>query len=327
MKHFSRSNVRRMVRLVGMVLLGMVCLTPGAQIARAESSGPRYYNDESSISTSHTDWMTWVPDDFSLAQMSIPGTHDTMTYNLPAYTAAWTQNLSLKTQLEAGIRAIDIRAKHENDTFELVHDKVDLDMEFRRDVLILIDEFLKAHPKETILMRLKEEAQNEAVGNTRSFVQTFKAYRDDPNYTSYFWKPSSSDPKIPELKDVRGKIVLLQDFKPIGGEGYGLPWGGSRMDIQDNYTVINSEDKYNSPSPRSSTTHRIMSLTASHRSALHPRTRRTRLASCTSTTRVLQESCLIIWREELLLFKHAVSTTTPSNSFSRGAPSGEPASS
>jgi 1-phosphatidylinositol phosphodiesterase len=249
MKYFSRSNVRRMVRLVGMMLLGMLCLTPGAQIARAESSGARYYNDEETISTSHTDWMKWVPDDFSLAQMSIPGTHDTMTYNLPAYTAAWTQNLSLKTQLEAGIRAIDIRAKHENNTFELVHDKVDLDMEFRRDVLNPIDEFLKAHPDETILMRLKEEAENEAVGNTRSFAKTFLAYRDDENYTNNFWparSPLSDKPAIPALGEVRGKIVLLRNFAPISGEEYGLAWNDNpNIDIQDDYKRSRTDNKYN----------------------------------------------------------------------------------
>jgi 1-phosphatidylinositol phosphodiesterase len=243
MKHFSRSNVRRMVRLVGMMLLGMLCLTPGAQIARAESSGARYYNDEETISTNHADWMKWVPDDFTLAQMSIPGTHDTLTYDLPAYTAAWNQNLSLSSQLEAGIRAVDFRASHWNNTFAMYHGDVYLGMEFGEHALKPMVKFLHDHPFETILMRITD---NEDVGgNTRSFAETFKAYRDNPNVKPYFWMPPSPDPEIPTLEKVRGKIVLLRDFKPIGGEEYGLPWGGAKMDIQDDYTWASPEYKWN----------------------------------------------------------------------------------
>ena len=236
MKHFSQSNVRRMVRLVSMMLLGMLCLTPGAQIARAESSGPRYYNSVDSISTSHADWMKWVPDDFTLAQMSIPGTHDTLTYNLPYVSVARTQGLPLATQLEAGIRAIDLRAKHGNNTFLMYHGPVYLDMEFGKHALTPMVEFLKAHPDETILMHLAWEDQEDLGGNTRTFAETFKAYRDHPDYQSYFWKPSSTDPAIPRLGEVRGKIVLLRNFKPIGGEEYGLPWNDNpKIDIQNDY--------------------------------------------------------------------------------------------
>ncbi|MCB2615736.1 phosphatidylinositol-specific phospholipase C, partial [Listeria monocytogenes] len=61
-------------------------------------------------------WMSALPDTTNLAALSIPGTHDTMSYH---GDITWTltkplaqpQTMSLYQQLEAGIRYIDIRAK------------------------------------------------------------------------------------------------------------------------------------------------------------------------------------------------------------------------
>lgn len=61
-------------------------------------------------------WMSALPDTTNLAALSIPGTHDTMSYNgditwTLTKPLAQTQTMSLYQQLEAGIRYIDIRAK------------------------------------------------------------------------------------------------------------------------------------------------------------------------------------------------------------------------
>jgi 1-phosphatidylinositol phosphodiesterase len=179
-----------------------------------------------------------------LAQMSIPGTHDTLTYDLPAYTAAWDQNLSLAMQLQAGIRAVDFRASHWNDTFAMYHGSVYLDMEFGEHALTPMVEFLDAHPTETILMRIMDNG--DVGGNTRTFAETFKAYRDNPNYKPYFWMPPAPDAAIPTLTQVRGKIVVLQNFTPLSGEQYGLPWNDNpKIDIQDDSNVASSEYKWN----------------------------------------------------------------------------------
>ena len=78
-----------------------------------------YYYDESSIQTSHPDWMSWLPDDMYLGEISIPGTHDSISRHggpIPE-----TQSLTLTQQFNAGIRFIDIRALHEGDSFAMVH--------------------------------------------------------------------------------------------------------------------------------------------------------------------------------------------------------------
>ncbi|WP_233498140.1 phosphatidylinositol-specific phospholipase C domain-containing protein, partial [Listeria innocua] len=68
-------------------------------------------------------WMSALPDTTNLASLSIPGTHDTMSYNgdmtwTLTKPLARTQKMSLYQQLEAGIRYIDIRAK---DNLKIYH--------------------------------------------------------------------------------------------------------------------------------------------------------------------------------------------------------------
>ena len=60
----------------------------------------------------HPAWMAAVPDETNLTSLSIPGTHDTMTYGLlrpdPVLNC---QNWNLSVQLDAGLRYVDIRAR------------------------------------------------------------------------------------------------------------------------------------------------------------------------------------------------------------------------
>lgn len=66
--------------------------------------------------------MSELPDDAYVAQVSIPGTHDSATGNgttLDSY--ARTQEISLDKQLELGIRAFDFRPKANGNTLEAHH--------------------------------------------------------------------------------------------------------------------------------------------------------------------------------------------------------------
>lgn len=58
------------------------------------------------------DWMKHMPDNVSLAALSIPGTHDTLTHHLgESHPRLQCQSIDLETQLAAGIRYIDVRAR------------------------------------------------------------------------------------------------------------------------------------------------------------------------------------------------------------------------
>jgi 1-phosphatidylinositol phosphodiesterase len=84
------------------------------------------------------------------------------------------------------------------------------------DVLGTSVQFLQEHPSETILMRVKQE--HEPVDNTRSFAATFEYYRNQAAYTQFIWRGTT----LPTLQQVRGKIVILDDFS---GGWYGINWG------------------------------------------------------------------------------------------------------
>lgn len=77
------------------------------------------YADDASYRTlasaSNPDWMMRVPDDRSLAAISIPGTHDTSAITGGAITQT-QENFGNSAdthlaQLNAGIRALDIRVR------------------------------------------------------------------------------------------------------------------------------------------------------------------------------------------------------------------------
>ncbi|WP_158079767.1 phosphatidylinositol-specific phospholipase C domain-containing protein [Archangium sp. Cb G35] len=192
------------------------------------------------ILTSNTDWMRWIPNDTSVAALSIPGTHDTMTSGFLiddiedhfSYPWIMTQDRGLRSQLDAGVRALDIRARHYGDRFTMHHADAYLNSNFD-DVLQTVVQFLKEHPTETILMRVKQEHLPEAT--TRSFIETFRWYRDQAAYKDFIWGGNF----IPALREVRGKIVILDDFS---GGAYGISWGS--IQLQDNYNPDSKDQKW-----------------------------------------------------------------------------------
>ncbi|ADO75506.1 hypothetical protein [Stigmatella aurantiaca] len=99
------------------------------------------------------------------------------------------------------------------------------------NVLLSVRQFLINHPAETILMRVKEEHSPEST--TRSFAETFEWYRDQPDYAPIIWRGTT----VPSLGQVRGKIVIIDDFS--AGESYGIRWG--ELAIQDAYDFTDTD--------------------------------------------------------------------------------------
>ncbi|WP_394938047.1 phosphatidylinositol-specific phospholipase C [Psychromicrobium sp. YIM B11713] len=213
-----------------------------------------------SIDAAHNPaWMAQIPDSRLLSELSIPGTHETMAVHGGDVTQ--TQEFfgdsggTLARQLEAGIRAIDIRAKvNAGNTFTIHHGAVYQSANFD-DVLTNLRDFLRNHPTETVLMRLKHECTGETFSckdddGQADFLTIFRSYVD--KYPDLFWKPSvdeSQTASTPKLGDVRGKLVLAV-LNGVQGEcyqhyglfqTYGIPgseWkDGSSEYVQDNYTV------------------------------------------------------------------------------------------
>ncbi|NKY45566.1 phosphatidylinositol-specific phospholipase C [Nocardia cerradoensis] len=207
-------------------------------------------------SASNPDWMGALPDSTPLSAMSIPGTHDTMSihggkagpavvtqekFDTGCTEPACASERTASTQLEAGIRAFDIRVRRdEAGNLGVQHgsfyQQAGLD-----DVLRITEQFLDRHPRETILMRVKAECTNE--DKTFHCEDAGGLPPDPPLLDRYLnahprvWRPAASGPvAIPRLGDVRGTLVVI---RADGIDDRGLP-----VDAQDLWDKPTREDKW-----------------------------------------------------------------------------------
>lgn len=190
-----------------------------------------YYSHDSGIDHSNPDWLSLVPGQIHLKDLSLPGTHDTMS--LYGGDIVQTQSMSLSTQLSAGIRVLDIRCRRIDNKFAIHHGLVYQHANFD-DVLIAITQFLAQHPRETVLMRLSEEY--DVANSTLSFAEIFNNYINDGRYSNFIWRGADANPT---LDAVRGKVVILRNFS---NSNTGLNYHNAN--IQDQYNVSTNWDLY-----------------------------------------------------------------------------------
>lgn len=193
-------------------------------------------------------WMASVDGTKKLSELSIPGTHNSGARYESYAGTAMCQTLTIDAQLNAGVRYLDIRGRHLNNTFEIYHGSVYQKMNFT-DVLNLSANFLINHPTETIIMSIKEE--HTSVGNTRSYEATFDSYvQQNPS----LWQLGES---VPMIDNMRGKIQLLRRFnasnlpKGINATNWAdnttfeINTATANLKIQDQYKVPNNDGKWN----------------------------------------------------------------------------------
>ena len=186
----------------------------------------------------HKAWMRWIPDNVSLFAISIPATHDSITYTVPSGNLCETQWMDIIEQMNAGIRSFDIRASRQKnpDRLELYHGDCALYRDLD-DILKHMAAFLKTNNSETLILRLGDDGIDGGVGHDsdKSMQELFELHRC--NYKDAFWNPKATDPidnppcdipktnplntthtnpntgqwLSPTLGEVRGKIVLLRE--------------------------------------------------------------------------------------------------------------------
>lgn len=235
-------------------------LTPVSASPEANHTSPFSFDIAAALTGAnaslYADWMATAPDDWSLARLAIPGTHDTLTHriDLLGYRC---QNAGLYEQLAAGVRYLDVRARVQvqppsssgdsspkANPLGIYHASVYTGYEFA-DVAQTVFAFLEAHPSETVIMRLKEEALplNGSVSDppgpakdagqfaidatvTPPFLEAWDNYRlHDPRTSAglakYLYRFNTSDDPafqtpppahIPTMGALRGKILILQEF-------------------------------------------------------------------------------------------------------------------
>ncbi len=206
----------------------------------------------------HPEWMSALPDDVSLSTLSIPGTHDTLSiHGGKAGPAVLTQEnfdtgcaqpdlrcpsvQTLNTQLESGIRALDIRVRRdEAGNLAVQHGDFYQQSNFD-DALRVTSEFLARHPGETVLMRVKAECTNDGApfrcadaGGLPPDSGLIDRYLDAQPRV---WRPAASGPvPVPRLGEVRGALVVMC---ADGVDERGLP-----LAVQDLWDGPSREEKW-----------------------------------------------------------------------------------
>ncbi|PVG02137.1 PLC-like phosphodiesterase [Serendipita vermifera] len=165
-----------------------------------------------------TDWMSHVKDTVPLCRMTIPGTHDAAAYNYtgPDHIYWNCQSLPLFRQLDAGIRALDLRYNLRNGKLNFFHSEALLDENAEvEDIIWGLKAWLELHPTETIFVSLKVDKVGE--GNSQD-DQTLKDLIGEVlTHTQAFWVDNPVTTTT--LKEARGKLVLLRRFdfdRPAG---------------------------------------------------------------------------------------------------------------
>lgn len=203
-----------------------------------------------------SNWMGALDGKKSLADLVIPGTHDS-----GSITGAFNcQVLSIDQQLNSGVRFLDIRGRNFFDQLYIHHGVFYQNLTFY-DVLNSCQSFLKKNPSETIIMSLKEEYSNtegelqkrETLTKqkktyliplgfaSRSYEATFDMYTK--KYPGLFYLADN----IPNLETARGKIVLLRRFpaKEIKGINAATGWSdNSESKITNRNSTIRIQDYY-----------------------------------------------------------------------------------
>ena len=183
----------------------------------------------------NSDWMGTIYKDVNplIREMSIPGTHDTFTYDFGKIVGQWasTQVYNIDEQFDAGVRFFDMRFKGSGANTSMAAwgglwlshgliTNISAELAFSK-----IAKLLKAHPQETVICQLTFEdgdsqelvnRLNEALKDVRTYVMDASLLHGDIR-----------------LNDCRGKMIIIQRFKDTftnGNFGFVMS-AGSRNEI------------------------------------------------------------------------------------------------
>lgn len=176
-------------------------------------------------------WMADLNDLQKLSAVNLPGTHDSCAWNSDFAYFSQCQSSDIATQLNMGIRYMDIRINLNDDKTKLVMThSIAVCREGSRPLgtvlsfdKVLEDSyaFLAAFPTETIVFCVKPEGE---AATCKALLFESIAANPDRWYTKN---------AIPTLGEVRGKIVLASRFSENNGVDEGLQFLWEEQDNTD----------------------------------------------------------------------------------------------
>ena len=183
------------------------------------------------------EWMSNIPDNKYLAELTIPGTHNSYAqYGIGSelvdqYTIC--QDWTVEKQLEKGIRFFDVRFRPVKNKFYVHHGPI-YQKKKGADVFREFKDFLKKNPSETVLLSYQDETKGGMLKpepGADDFKDILGGYLDDYKPWIYGKNNGESNTFMPTLGQARGKIVLIDKN---GHGGWGLRY-------------LNVEDKWKNP--------------------------------------------------------------------------------
>eukprot|EP00421_Protoceratium_reticulatum_P064370 CAMPEP_0168420024 /NCGR_PEP_ID=MMETSP0228-20121227/32564_1 /TAXON_ID=133427 /ORGANISM="Protoceratium reticulatum, Strain CCCM 535 (=CCMP 1889)" /LENGTH=342 /DNA_ID=CAMNT_0008433911 /DNA_START=8 /DNA_END=1033 /DNA_ORIENTATION=+ len=180
-------------------------------------------------------WMARLPDIMPVARVGMPGAHDAATFEhwspllASEIVRGWTQTQewSLRTQLNSGIRFFDLRVKSDG---WLYHGPVVCCLTLA-DALETCHAYLAEHSSEFILVRVKDEGTG-----TSSGQQVHELVMECSKHLPL---ELCKSPGL--VGEARGRILVLQDWL---GPTVTMRWAGPSMCIQDDFRQASAEQKW-----------------------------------------------------------------------------------
>lgn len=149
-------------------------------------------------------WITPLPDDIPVSQLSLPGTHDAATMNCSAIGKC--QVYTIAEQLKRGVRVFDLRPTMDNESTlgNIYHGILDTGISMS-SVFSDFDNYLIANPGEfvIVLMRYESDRNSVDVSSYNAAIRSFLA-----GNSSYQSRKAAFRPDL-KVGDLRGKILII----------------------------------------------------------------------------------------------------------------------
>ena len=233
-----------MTKNIIFILLSAVCLIMTAVSCSDDSSSRPSDHVPSTAPVKADSWMLGIADSVNLANMSIPGTHDSGTYLYnqiqPSTRAATCQYKNVKDQLNAGARVFDLRLGiDESGNLKFWHgDAGAAPLTFETFILDM-DQWIREHPSEAIILIFKVENWDYATKD-----QVMKA-AEAIIYDNGVDANMIMDPKgFLALGDSRGKMLYYKQDNGAGDHGTYFHWNQDCTPLDLGWGTIFGEDQY-----------------------------------------------------------------------------------
>lgn len=146
-----------------------------------------------------------------LSEVNLAGTHDSATAYCAFEKIAKCQNWTFSEQLSNGIRLLDIRLCKKGRRFYLVHGLADCYTDQSKkeklqfdEVLNICKSFLREHPRETLVLSIKQDRGHFETAFFEAFYHTYIENNESLWYL---------ENRVPRLSECCGKIVLMRRAK------------------------------------------------------------------------------------------------------------------